>query len=247
LKTGSPARLARLVRLAEVVIFPSFCRTCGKLLERPGERVICRDCLDEIVPCRAPHCPSCGRFFEGTGESHLCGSCLDAAPPFALHRSAGRYGGRLKEAILLLKYRGFRPLGRELAAFAHRALEREEGLWWNVECLVPVPLHRRRYRERGFNQAGLLAREVGRLTGLPVERRVLKKVQATAAQTSLERGERRENVRGAFSVVRPERIRGKTVLLVDDVYTTGATVRECAGALRNAGAGEVRALTLAQA
>ncbi|MBM3311776.1 MAG: ComF family protein, partial [Candidatus Aminicenantes bacterium] len=96
-------------------------------------------------------------------------------------------------------------------------------------------------------QAALLARELGRLTGLRVERRAFKKVRPTAAQTSLERGERKENVRGAFSVVRPDRIRGKTVLLIDDVYTTGTTVRECAGALRKAGAGEVRVLTLAQA
>jgi ComF family protein len=216
-------------------------------LDAPGDRIMCRNCLARIVPLRAALCPSCGRFFEGSEEDHLCGACLEQAPPFSLHRSAGRYGGLLKDAILLLKYRGCRPLGRDLARFAHNALRREEGLWWEAKCIVPVPLHRRRRRERGFNQAEVIAREVGRLAEIRVERRALRKIRLTAAQTSLEPGERRVNVRGAYGVALPERIRDKVVLLVDDVYTTGATIRECASELRKAGAREVRAITLAQA
>lgn len=233
--------------MAEIAFFPSFCKTCGLLLDKPGERIMCRKCLDGIVPHRAPLCPCCGRFFEGSGGDHLCGSCLDEPPAFSLHRSAGRYGAVLKDALLLLKFRGCRPLAGELAAFAREALRREEGLWWEADRLVPVPLHRRRLRERGFNQAAVIAGEIGRLTGIGVERRALKKIRATAAQTSLERHERRANVRGAYAVPDPERIRGKVVLLVDDVFTTGATIRECAGVLRKAGAKDVRALTVAQA
>ncbi|MBM3295041.1 MAG: ComF family protein [Candidatus Aminicenantes bacterium] len=239
--------LARLLRLADVAFFPSFCRSCGLLLERPGERLLCRDCLGRIVPHRAPRCPVCGRFFEGEGGGHPCGACLGHPPPFSLHRSAGRYGAVLKDAILLLKYRGGRPLARDLAAFAWEALRREDGLWEKAEVLVPVPLHRRRLRERGFNQSALLARAIGRAAGIPVETRALKKVRPTPAQTSLEHGQRRTNVRGAFAVARPERVRGRVVVVIDDVFTTGATLRECAAELRKAGAGEVRAATVAQA
>jgi competence protein ComFC len=247
LRPALPALVWRLRRLAELAFFPSFCKTCGALLDKPGDRVMCRLCLDRIVPHRAPVCPSCGRFFEGAGEDHLCGECLTGAPRFSVHRSAGRYGGVLKDAILLLKYRGYRPLGRELGRFAYAALKREDGLWWEADCLVPVPLHRRRRRERGFNQAEVIAREVGRLASISVEIRSLGKIRPTAAQTSLEHDERRANVRGAYAVLRPEGVRGKTALLVDDVFTTGATLGECAAALRKAGAKDVRALTVAQA
>jgi ComF family protein len=242
-----PARLARLGRLAELAFFPSFCKTCGTLLESPGERVMCRACLDGLVSHRAPLCPCCGRFFEGWTEDHFCGACLDDPPPFSVHRSAGRYRGVLKDAILLLKYRSFRPLGRELARFVHEALKRDDSLWPGLSVVMPVPLHRLRKRERGFNQAQAVAVDLAGIAGLPLEPKVIRKTRATAPQTSLEHSERAANVRGAYRVVRPDRIRGKIVLLVDDVYTTGATLRECAAALRAAGAEDVRALTVAQA
>ena len=176
-------RAAFLAKLLELLVFPSSCRLCRALLDEPGERVVCRACLDKLVPRQGAICPACGRFLESAGGDHLCATCLEARPPFSLHRSCGAYGGTLKEVILLFKYRRAAPLS------APR---------------VPA-------------QAGLRA------------------------------SERERNVVGAYAVRRPEKVRGRAVVLVDDVTTTGATLRECARVLVEAGAREVRANTLAQA
>jgi len=113
--------------------------------------------------------------------------------------------------------------------------------------IVPVPLHRRRKWERGFNQTEVLAKELGRLTEFPLETDVLKKIRNIPPQTSLELDERARNVKDAYQTAKEERIQGKIILLVDDVYTTGSTLRECASMLKRAGAKEVRAVTVAQA
>ncbi len=239
--------LGRWAKLFELALFPTRCKTCGSLLDEPEEKVLCRTCLAEIVPSRLPACPRCGRFYDGAGDPHLCGDCLTDPPAFALQRSAAKYRGRLKDALLLFKYRKFRPLGRDLARFVHESERKNEALWNGLDLIVPVPLHARRARERGFNQAGVLARELGKLRGIPVETGVLMKVRNAPPQTSLERAGRRTSVRGAYRSARPERVRGRTVLLVDDVYTTGSTLRECAAVLAAAGAKEIRAVTIAQA
>jgi competence protein ComFC len=241
------ARAAALARHVEFLVFPSFCRLCAKPLGRPGESLVCRDCLTRLASRRGPACLCCGRFFEGAGGDHLCGRCLDRVPPFSLHRSCGRYDGVLKDLILLFKYHRFPVLARPLARFAAESLAGEEGLWRDADLLVPVPLHGKRKRERGFNQSQRLARELGRIRGLEVLERCLVKVKATPPQTSLEGAGREVNVRGAYMVRKPGRVRGRTLILVDDVFTTGSTLRECGLALKKAGARDVRALTLAQA
>ncbi|MDD8027206.1 MAG: ComF family protein [Acidobacteriota bacterium] len=233
-------------RLAELLIFPSACRLCGRLLDEPGERVLCRACLAGLAPLRGPACPRCGRSIAAGGESYPCGACRAAEPPFSRHRSAGAYGGTVKEAILLFKFRKFRPLAKPLAAFVVSSLGDERALW-EEGVFVPVPLHRKRRRERGFNQAAALAGEMGRLTGRPVEARALRRIADIPPQTTMGKAERKANVRGAFRVVHPERIRGRVVVLVDDVFTTGSTLGECARVLRRAGAADVRALTVARA
>jgi len=244
-----PARsaLQRGAKLVELALFPSFCKICGTLLDAPGEHILCRVCLRKIVPETDPACICCGRFFDGAGGPHACSACLDRKPPFDRHLSCARYRGELKDALLLFKYRRFRSLGKVLGRFVVESLAEEAVLWEGAEIVVPVPLHRQRRRERGFDQARVLAREIGRLQRLPVAVGVLSKVRNTAPQTSLERDARRTNVRGAYEAARPDRIRGRVVLLVDDVYTTGSTIRECASVLKRAGAKEVRAVTVAQA
>lgn len=241
------ARAASLARHLELLIFPSFCRLCSNPLERTGEKVVCRDCLDQITPRRGPVCLCCGRFFEGAGEDHLCRRCLDRVPAFSFHRSCGRYGGVLKEIIILFKYGKVSVLSRELALYTEESLGSDEGLWQGVDFLVPVPLHRKRKRERGFNQSQLLARDLARIKGMRVLNRCLVKVKNVPPQTSLEGAGREDNVRGAYEVRGDGKIEGKTLVLVDDVFTTGSTLRECSLALKRAGAGEVRALTVAQA
>jgi ComF family protein len=244
----SPFRVFALgARLAELLVFPSACRRCGVLLERPGERILCPSCVSALAACRAPYCPSCGRFFDGDGAPHPCAACLRKAPPLSAHRSAARYDGAVKDALLLFKYRGLRPLGRPLAAFLHAAVEGGDPPWRGADVFVPVPLHRRRRRERGFNQAEVLAIELSRLTGVPVVSKALRKTVNLRPQTSLRSEERRANIRGAYRAVRPDAVRGKIVVLVDDVYTTGSTLGECARVLKRAGAADVRGVTIARA
>lgn len=243
LRAGAQA----LAKLAELLFFPSSCRLCAALLDRPGERIVCRDCLGRLAPRGGPVCPVCGRFFEGDAEPHLCRRCLADRPGFSVHRSCAAYGGPLKDLILLFKYRRYAPLAVPLARFAEAAVGGETALWDGADGLVAVPLHRARRRERGFNQSGLLARELGRRRGLEVVKGSLVKLRQAPPQAGLRAADRERNVVGAYGVKRPEKVRGRVLVLVDDVTTTGATLRECAQVLLEAGAKDVRAVTLAQA
>lgn len=164
-----------------------------------------------------------------------------------MHRSCGMYRGNLKDILILFKYRGFHVLGKDLADFVLRALGREEALWWGLDCAIPVPLFPKKEKQRGFNQASLLARELSEKKNIQLVESRLVKIKATPSQTSLEAEARRKNLKNAFDVTKGHEIEGKIVLLVDDVYTTGSTLQECSLALTKAGASEVRALTVAQA
>lgn len=214
---------------------------------KAGGKVICRDCLDSLRPDRSPHCPVCGRFFDGAGGPHVCGPCLNRTPPFTRHRSYAKYAAQAKDVVLLFKYRGHEPLGRALAGLIDRELGLEEDLWNGVEAVVPVPLHPGKLRRRGYNQAAVLARHLAKLRGLPFVGNRLLKTRNNPAQMSLDAAEREANVRGAYLVKKPGPLDGRVVLLVDDVFTTGATVAECSRVLLQAGAVEVRAITFARA
>lgn len=240
-------RLSSWGKLGELLLFPSSCQICEALLEKPGEKVVCRDCLNGLNGTNSPFCLCCGRFFDGAGDPHLCANCLESRPPFTRHRSGARYDGVVKDLILLYKYRGFEVLSGVLVDFLIRSLGREEDLWSGVEAVVPVPLHPDKEKSRGFNQARLLAKRLGRQKNIPLMAGRLVKVRPTAAQTSLGVREREINLKGAFQVKKTAGLKGKVVLLVDDVYTTGSTIRECSRALRKAGIKEVRAVTVAQA
>jgi ComF family protein len=240
-------RLSSWGKLGELLLFPSSCQVCESLLERPGERVVCFRCLEKLKGTDSPFCLCCGRFFDGVGEPHLCAACLERRPPFIRHRSAARYEGVAKDIILLYKYRGFSVLSGVLAGFVMDSLTGDEDIWSGLEAVIPVPLHRAKEKSRGFNQARLLAAGLAERRNLPLLAGRLVKVKRTEAQTSLDARAREMNLRGAFRVKKGAGIKGKTVLLVDDVYTTGATIRECSAALMKAGAGEVRAVTVAQA
>jgi len=164
---------------------------------------------------------------------------------FAQARSFASYEGTLRLLIQRLKYDGYRPLAKPLGRFLAEAVQRLDPQSFDV--LVPVPLHRRRERRRGFNQAALLAAHVSKAQKIPLAASDCVRVRDTPPQTGLRAAERRKNVAGAFHVPEPQRIRGKRVLLVDDVLTTGATAHACAQALRDAGAQGVWVATLARA
>lgn len=239
--------ISTFLKLAELTFFPSFCQICSSLLEFPHEKIVCNSCWESLKVRRAAYCLCCGRFFESSTEPHLCGLCLHKIPHFSCHRSCGRYEGKLKDIILLYKYRKLQILGKGLAQFAYQTLDNEEAIWWGIDAIIPVPLHPKRKKQRGFNQAQIIARELARLKKTVVIERVLIKLKNVPPQTSLAAEERKKNVKGIYKVSKPEQIKGKIVLLVDDVFTTGSTIYECSSVLRKAGAKDVRALTIAQA
>jgi competence protein ComFC len=235
------------LKLAEIIFFPSVCELCSRLLELPGERIVCHSCFQRLKPRRNSLCLCCGKFFDDSGEPHFCRQCLMQRPVFSVHRSCGPYSGILKDIIILFKYRGYSVLGKELATFVLKTLGREESLWWGLESIIPVPLSPQKEKQRGFNQASLLAKELATQKKIELVLDQLIKVKTTPSQTSLEAADRRKNLKGAFKIAHDRGIDGKTVLLVDDVYTTGSTLQECSLELMKAGALEVRALTIARA
>lgn len=173
----------------------------------------------------------------------LCGVCRQEETVFDCLRSFGAYEGELRRLIVLLKYSGVRPLAQPLGGWLALVLLQHPPLA-EVDALVPVPLHRRQQRARGYNQAGLLARELSRWSRLPVEAGWLRRVKDTPSQTGLTPAQRQENVRGAFAA--SSKLDRRRILLVDDVCTTGATLNACAGALKRAGAQSVQAVTVAR-
>lgn len=191
-------------------------------------------------------CARCAQSYgspQALDADGVCGVCRREPPAYDRLFASGPYEGSLRRAIQLLKYDGLEPLATVLGERAAEALGRPD----SYDAIVPAPLHRSRLRMRGFNQAALIAREAGRRLGLPVECGWLVRVKPTPPQAGLTRRERRENLRGAFRVPRREDVRGKRVLLADDVATTGATFEACARALKRAGASHAAALAVARA
>ena len=224
--------------------FPPLCLVCRRPVASYAETFLCRSCAADLTFIDSPLCRICGIMFNSReGDDHVCGSCLSAPPRFDLARSVGVYDGTLRAAIHTFKYRGgllfAKPLGRLLAEHGRQVLEAGP-----VDLIAPVPLHCKRLRERGFNQSLELARCVGKSWGIAVAAEGLQRIRQTPQQTALSRTERSRNVRGAFAWEGP-RLDGRGVLLIDDVYTSGATADECAGVLKKAGAGMVAVLTLA--
>ncbi len=227
-------------------LLPSQCICCEKFLPE-GQRGICANCLSGIHWMEPPYCSVCGMpFISREVGTHLCGACITRKKYFTKARALGFYEGSLQEAIHRWKYEGKAYLNPFLGKWIAEELYRhwEAGLF---DLLIPVPLHRQRLRERGFNQALLLVKDLSRRTGIPYSKRVLQKRRSTIPQANLSGEEREKEVKGAFFVTAREEVERKTILLVDDVYTTGATVRECSKVLIAAGAERVDVLTLAHA
>lgn len=220
--------------------FPPACAACAALLEQ--EMPFCPSCTLATEPVPLPGCGRCAEPVERPGS---CPRCLRAPPPFRAAHAAFVHTGPLARAIHRYKYEGHSelalPLGRALASASSRWL-RSIG---REPVLVPVPLHHRRLLRRGYDQAALLTRALGRATGLPLRPGLLRRIRATRRQVGLTEAQRIENVHGAFATRGP--LPAGPVVLVDDVFTTGATVRAASAALREAGVRWVYVLTLARA
>lgn len=220
--------------------FPTLCRICNGPL---GEaRWVCEKCLQRIIIVNPPVCHICGLplspSFMGT-ERPLCKDCKNEKRYFSMARSVAIYEGVMRECIHLLKYDGktglSKPLGRMMVT-----LIKDEGI--EGDMIIPVPLHPRKRRERGFNQAELLSHEISKGINIPVDTKKLIKKKDTPSQTDLTRLERIKNVKGSFCV--RGGFKGKRILLIDDVFTTGATINECSKVLLEAGAEDVYVITL---
>lgn len=238
-----PAFLFQFLNL----LLPPRCHSCRGPLHGDEQIHLCGDCSDQLQPIVTPLCSCCGvPFATADGIDHSCSACLRHPPTFTAARAAFVYDGPLRELIHRFKYehqvRLRRPLGQLMAATLAPVVSD-----WQPDLLVPVPLYSKRLRERGFNQAILLATLLAKAWQIPLARTALYRIRWTIPQIELHHHEREANVRGAFAVPRPAIVEGKRVLLIDDVLTTGSTVAECARILKRAGARSVFVITLARA
>jgi len=220
------------------LIFPPRCAGCGQ-----GDSLWCSACQAGVRVIRGPICSHCGRPLESLRDHPLCPQCRQSTLEIDGIRSAVIFEGPLREAIHHLKYRGKTSLAVPLGAFLSARWQADP---LPADAIVPVPLHASRTRERGYNQSTLLAEQLSRASGLPLTESMLKRVRATTPQVTLNAAERKLNVCDAFQAS-GEVARGRRVLLVDDICTTGATLEACSIALRQAGASSVWAMTLARA
>jgi ComF family protein len=234
-------------------LFPGDCRICNAPLVNISRLPVCSECLSAMLPISVGTCAVCGErllspYVVSTAPSEpKCALCRRLAPPFARAVAYGSYEGGLRELLHLLKYEQVRPAAYVLGRMLRQAIA---GLEFtdSAVLVVPVPLHRDKLHHRGFNQSDLLASAAlkDQKTEFVLESGLLKRVLATQSQTGLTRHQRRENIRGSFSVMRPEVVAGREILLVDDVFTTGTTVSECARILLRAGASKVYVATVAR-
>ena len=222
------------------LVLPPRCPSCRAIVDGDGR--FCSDCWGQLVFITAPHCACCGTPFDhDRGAAALCGECLAATPRFTTARAAVLYGGPARKIVLALKHGDRAHLARMMAAAMARVAILPPGA-----LLLPVPLHRWRLWRRGFNQAALMAQALAALTGHDTDLMVLQRVRHTPSSHGMGRAARAANVRGAFRVSDRERIKGRDVVLVDDVLTTGATAEACARHLRRSGAQSVHVLTYAR-
>lgn len=227
------------------LIYPNRCPICGEILGKDSN--LCRECLSGLKRLSPPFCPICSIPFPD-GESHICEACLRKRPYFDSLSSAYIYEGTASKAIHLFKFQKKKSAGRAIGTL----LSEFAISWWkgiskkDIEyVVVPVPLGKGRLRERGFNQSLIIARYVAKKLNLSMDCLSLRRIKETEQQSVLGIEERKKNVRSAFKVF-GEDLKGKGVILVDDVATTGSTLNECARTLKEAGAEEIRCLVFSR-
>jgi ComF family protein len=230
------------MRLLDLLL-PPLCLGCRRPIANQGG--LCAQCWSAIHFLGAPCCARCGHpFAESRGNDLLCGACLREPPPFDRARAAFRYDSQSKGLVLSFKHADRPGLARYLAPLMARAAK---DLLADADWLVPVPLHRWRLFHRRYNQAALLAQCLGHQAKAEYRPDILVRRRHTPPQGTLGRSQRLANLKGAIALaVRPERVAGRRIILVDDVLTTGATLGACAEVLRQAGAARIDVVTLAR-
>jgi len=238
--------IAEVLRHITDVIFPPQCISCAAILQPITQKVFCSTCREKIKFLTGSLCPICGITFpDSPSASHLCGNCLENKPYFSYARAVAGYESIILNAIHQFKYGRDLSIGALLASlmadFSFPDLE-----FGDYSLIIPVPLHIKKLRKRGFNQSIILADALRKKWQIPVNFSLLKRSKFTLTQTGLNKKERERNIKGAFEVTDKTKIAGRNIILIDDVYTTGATLNECAKVLIKAGAQKVAVLTLAR-
>ena len=227
-------------------LYPEICQICGEEHATAREGFVCRHCWTQVRFIRPPFCERCGLPYPGDLTAPFeCTNCREMKLHFSSARSAVVAHGIVREAIHRFKYQRalwFEPFLADLLIRVAKSALAEQS--WDF--IVPVPLHPLKHREREFNQAERLASHLSAATGIPLNNKLLRRVMPTATQTLLTREQRAVNMSGAFVADRNARLDGERIVLVDDVFTTGATTSACAKALRAAGAGDVCVWTVAR-
>ena len=234
--------LNQLALAALDLVFPALCPVCDATLAARRHDPLCGDCWDALRRLGPPACVCCGLPLPAS-VLDVCGGCALEPPAWDWARAAAEYEGVARDALHALKFRGRRAVAGPLAGLL---LEQWQAALAaaDIDALVPVPLGRARERERGFNQAALVAKRLAAALGVPLRPRWLVRCRPTQPQTDLGAAERRANVRGAFAA--DTAVAGRHVVIVDDVLTTGATASECARILKLAGARRVGVLAVAR-
>lgn len=232
--------------------FPAPCRICTRILDTGSPIPFCHSCTEALTQTLPePLCARCGRPIVSAASAEgmslpLCHLCRSQVYAFDFARSFGAYTPRMSRAILLLKYGNVAPIGAWFARRLAGLIERQpQG--FAVDAIIPVPLDRGRLRERGYNQAELIAKPLARMLRIPFRSYLLVRTRPRPNQLRLTRRERWETVRGAYATHKTAQVDNLRVLLVDDVFTTGATLDACSRALKGAGAARVVGLTVARA
>lgn len=242
-----PQTLPDLIRHAVRFFLPADCAACGTPLTSDPVPLFCTACWDTIAPLKLARCSQCDRPLPSPvaltySPTHRCHHCTVRPPAYVKAWTLYPYLPPLQDAICLFKYHGkvslAKPLGRLMLTALPAALD--------ADLVIPVPLHTSRLREREFNQSLLLADQIAKHLHLPLSFTNLVRSVPSEPQSTLSRKERIKNLRQAFTVRHPEMVTQKRILLIDDVFTTGTTVNECAKVLRKAGAEAVLVLTLAR-
>ena len=227
------------------VILPPICHICHSFIPNAGRLHICQTCHDSLPLVSSPLCPVCGIPFIGTGSDHRCSSCLNNPPHFDTARAHFLYEGPIRDLIHSFKYNRKTHLRNPLALLTLEGMSAFLA-GQKPHLIVPVPLHLSRLRQRGFNQAVLLGSAISHQLSLPMLPNALVRTRPTEPQIDLSAAQRRVNVKGAFTVSKPDQVFGKRILLLDDVMTTGSTMDECAKELKKAGADVVISATIAR-
>ena len=238
--------MKRLVEEFLSTLFPRPCPLCRAVILQKKE-AFCTACLEGFEMIQEPVCSCCGYPLRGgcVPEGSLCPACLSRDALFLRVRSIALYSGNVRKAILRVKYGRQAPVARSLSLFLrdhHSRFFPDDAF----DRIVPVPLHPKRLREREFNQCVLLARPLAALLGIPLDLDAVERIRHTMPQSASSEADRRKNLRGAFRVRKPAHINQRSILLLDDVFTTGATLEELARSILSAGASGVAALTVAR-